>query len=51
MKIRKKIHDISEELIKIYKNRSISKVEPFKEDTPEQQILRVNLFIRKLQTN
>ena len=38
MKIRKKIHDISEELIKIYKNRSISKVEPFKEDTPEQQI-------------
>ena len=38
MKIRRKIHDISEELIKIYKNRSISKVEPFKEDTPEQQI-------------
>ena len=38
MRIKKKIHDISNELIKIYKNRSISKVEPFMEDTPEQVI-------------
>lgn len=38
MKIKKKIHDISSELIKIYKNRSISNVEPFEKDTPEQAI-------------
>ena len=38
MRIKKKIHDISNELIKIYKNRNISRVEPFMEDTPEQVI-------------
>ena len=38
MKIRNKIRDISAELIKIYKNRSLSKVNPFPEDTPEQAV-------------
>lgn len=38
MKIKNKIKDISDELIKIYKNRSNSKVEPFLPDTPEQEI-------------
>jgi len=36
MKIKNKIKDISNELIKIYKNRNIASVEPFMEDTPEQ---------------
>lgn len=38
MKIKNKIKDISEELIKIYKNRSNSKVEAFLPDTPEQTV-------------
>ncbi len=38
LKIRKKIKDISNELIKIYKNRNMSKVEPFLPDTPEQVV-------------
>jgi len=37
-KIRQKIKDISEELLKIYKQRSISLVDPFLPDTPEQAI-------------
>ena len=44
MKIRNKIKDISEDLIKIYKNRSVSKVEPFEKDTPEQAMFE-NEFI------
>ncbi len=44
IKIRNKIKDISEDLIKIYKNRSISKVVPFEKDTPEQ-VLFENEFI------
>lgn len=36
MKIKNKIKDISNELIKIYKNRNIASVTPFLEDTPEQ---------------
>ena len=44
MKIRNKIRDISEDLIKIYKNRSVSKVEPFEKDTPEQAMFE-NEFI------
>lgn len=38
MKIRNKIRDISDELIKIYKNRSASKVVPFLPDSPEQAV-------------
>lgn len=38
MKIKNKIKDISDELIKIYKNRSNSKVDPFLPDTPEQSV-------------
>lgn len=36
MKIKNKIKDISNELIKIYKNRNVASVDPFMEDTPEQ---------------
>ena len=38
MKIKNKIKDISGELLKIYKNRSMSKVTPFPLDTPEQVV-------------
>ena len=44
IKIRNKIKDISEDLIKIYKARSVSKVTPFEKDTPEQAIFE-NEFI------
>lgn len=44
LKIKKRIKDISSELIKIYKNRNISTTEPFLPDTPEQKIFE-NEFI------
>ena len=44
LKIKKRIKDISSELIKIYKNRNISATEPFLPDTPEQKIFE-NEFI------
>lgn len=44
MKIKNKIRDISNELIKIYKNRSVSKVKPFEIDVPEQALFE-NEFI------
>lgn len=44
LKIKNKIQDISSELVKIYRERNISKVDPFKEDTPEQTIFE-NEFI------
>lgn len=44
MKIKNKIKDISNELIKIYKNRNIASVAPFMEDTPEQ-VMFENEFI------
>lgn len=44
MKIKNKIKDISNELIKIYKNRNVASVEPFMEDTPEQ-VMFENEFI------
>lgn len=44
LKIKKRIKDISTELIKIYKNRNISTTEPFLPDTPEQKIFE-NEFI------
>lgn len=44
MKIKQKIHDISQELIKIYKNRASSSVIPFEKDYPEQAIFE-NEFI------
>ena len=47
MKIRKKIHDISEELIMIYKNRTISRVKPFMEDTPEQQVFESEFIYKE----
>ncbi len=44
LKIKNKIQDISKELVKIYRERNISKVSPFIEDTPEQTIFE-NEFI------
>lgn len=44
LKIKKRIKDISSELIKIYKKRNISTTEPFLPDTPEQKIFE-NEFI------
>lgn len=44
LRIRKKIRDISQELIKIYRNRNVSTTEPFMSDTPEQEIFE-NEFI------
>lgn len=44
LKIKKRIKDISSELIKIYKNRNMSTTEPFLSDTPEQEIFE-NEFI------
>ena len=44
IKIKKKIKDISSELIKIYKNRNLCSVKPFEEDTPEQIVFE-NEFI------
>lgn len=43
-KIRQKIKDISDELLKIYKERNVVQVEPFMKDTPEQAIFE-NDFI------
>ena len=51
MKIRKKIHDISEELIKIYKIGVYQKLNLSRKIHQSNRFLRVNLFIKKLQTN
>mgnify|MGYP004526191893 CR=1 FL=1 len=38
LKIKNKIKDISNELIKIYQKRNVTLIEPFKKDTPEQTL-------------